>query len=127
MALVFVGNASPAGVYVSHITNILSTPSDRGRNGSLNIRHGRRITSESSPGAWPVRLYKMCISKCNDDIARCVRLKIRVLVKWYHTTSTNGIILHLSQLNLYFILHLSQLNSIIQYLMHALNIRDHFT
>ena len=87
MALVFVGNASPAGVYVSHITNILSTPSDRGRNGSLNIRHGRRITSESSPGAWPVRLYKMCISKCNDDIARRVRLKIRVLVKWYHTTS----------------------------------------
>ena len=87
MALVFVGNASPAGVYVSHITNILSTPSDRGRNGSLNIRHGRRITSESSPGAWPVRLYKMCISKCNDDIARRVRLKICVLVKWYHTTS----------------------------------------
>jgi len=51
IALVLVGKASPAGVYVSHITKMLSAPSSRGRNGSLKILHGRKITSESSPGA----------------------------------------------------------------------------
>lgn len=35
---------------------MLSMPSVRGRKGSRKIRHGLKITSESSPGAWPVEL-----------------------------------------------------------------------
>ena len=54
MARKLVSRASPLGVYVSHMTRTLATPSDLGRNGSRKIRQGRRITSESSPGAWSV-------------------------------------------------------------------------
>ena len=56
MALVLVGNGTPAGVYVSHMTRMLSNPSFLGRKGSRKILHGRSMTSESSPGAWPVEL-----------------------------------------------------------------------
>ena len=50
-ARLLVGRGSPAGVTVSHITKMLAGPSLRARNGSRKIRCGRKITSESSPGA----------------------------------------------------------------------------
>ena len=83
-----VGSGSPEGVYVSHMTRILSTPSDRGRNGSRKIRQGLKITSESSPGACPVEdPSKFHLGSVSTDAARST-VKVRVFDLQFPTAST---------------------------------------
>lgn len=50
---VLVGRGTPAGVVASQRTSRLDS---FGRKGSRYVARGLRITSESSPGAWPVEL-----------------------------------------------------------------------
>jgi hypothetical protein len=87
-ARVFVGRGSPAGVYVSHMTRILSRPSERGRKGSLKIAWGFKITSESSPGACPVEdPSKFHLGSLSTDAARS-GVRVRVLERVLPSAST---------------------------------------
>ena len=66
------------------MTRMLSAP---GRKGSLKMRQGRRMTSESSPGAWPVELpSKFHLGSDSTDAAYFVQCQSRQKARQTHKT-----------------------------------------